>query len=90
MNKLKYRFGGEKEIISRQTGVCTKEPTKPDDMNQLSYYGATDPGRCRENNEDAYLLEMKGKCIIAAQCHRFAAAESETLQHGMCADRRSF
>ena len=39
---------------------------KPDDMNQLSYYGATDPGRCRENNEDAYLLEMKGKCIIAA------------------------
>lgn len=35
-------------------------------MNQLSYYGMTDPGRCRENNEDAYLLEQKGRYVIAA------------------------
>ena len=35
-------------------------------MNQLSYYGMTDPGRCRENNEDAYLLERKGSYVIAA------------------------
>lgn len=35
-------------------------------MNQLSYYGVTDPGRCRENNEDAYLLEQKGSYVIAA------------------------
>lgn len=34
-------------------------------MNQLSYYGMTDPGRCRENNEDAYLLERKGRYVIA-------------------------
>lgn len=34
-------------------------------MNQLSYYGMTDPGRCRENNEDAYLLERKGRNVIA-------------------------
>lgn len=35
-------------------------------MNQLSYYGKTDSGRCRENNEDAYLLEQKGRFVIAA------------------------
>lgn len=35
-------------------------------MSQLSYYGLTDPGRCRENNEDAYLLERKGSYVIAA------------------------
>ena len=35
-------------------------------MNQLSYYGKTDSGRCRENNEDAYLLEQKGRYVIAA------------------------
>ena len=35
-------------------------------MSQLSYYGMTDPGRCRENNEDAYLLERKGSYVIAA------------------------
>lgn len=35
-------------------------------MNQLSYYGMTDLGRCRENNEDAYLLERKGGYVIAA------------------------
>lgn len=35
-------------------------------MNQLSYYGKTDSGRCRENNEDAYLLEQKGRHVIAA------------------------
>ena len=34
-------------------------------MSQLSYYGMTDPGRCRENNEDAYLLEQKGSYVIA-------------------------
>lgn len=34
-------------------------------MNQLSYYGKTDSGRCRENNEDAYLLEQKGRYVIA-------------------------
>ena len=34
-------------------------------MNQLSYYGMTDPGRCRDNNEDAYLLERKGQYVIA-------------------------
>lgn len=35
-------------------------------MDQLSYYGRTDQGRCRENNEDAYLLEQKGRYVIAA------------------------
>ena len=35
-------------------------------MNQLSYYGMTDPGSCRENNEDTYLLERKGSYVIAA------------------------
>ena len=35
-------------------------------MSQLSYYGMTNPGRCRENNEDAYLLERKGSYVIAA------------------------
>ena len=35
-------------------------------MNQLSYYGMTDHGRCRENNEDAYLLKRKGSYVIAA------------------------
>ncbi len=35
-------------------------------MNRLSYYGMTDPGRCRENNEDAYLLDQNGRCVIAA------------------------
>lgn len=35
-------------------------------MNQLSYYGMTNPGRCRENNEDAYLLEDEGRYVIAA------------------------
>ena len=34
-------------------------------MNQLSYYGRTDSGCCRENNEDAYLLEQKGRYVIA-------------------------
>lgn len=34
-------------------------------MNQLSYYGMTDPGCCRENNEDAYLLEQQGRYVIA-------------------------
>ena len=34
-------------------------------MSQLSYYGMTDPGRCRENNEDAYLLKRKGQYVIA-------------------------
>ncbi len=34
-------------------------------MSQLSYYGLTDPGRCRENNEDAYLLEQQGRYVIA-------------------------
>lgn len=34
-------------------------------MNQLYYFGMTDPGRCRENNEDAYLLEQRGQIIIA-------------------------
>lgn len=34
-------------------------------MNQLSYYGMTDSGCCRENNEDAYLLEQKGRYVIA-------------------------
>ncbi len=34
-------------------------------MNHLSYYGMTDLGRCRENNEDAYLLERKGSYVIA-------------------------
>lgn len=34
-------------------------------MNQLSYYGKTDSGHCRENNEDAYLLEQKGRYVIA-------------------------
>lgn len=34
-------------------------------MNQLSYYGKTDSGRCRENNEDAYLLEQKERYAIA-------------------------
>ena len=34
-------------------------------MSQLSYYGMTDPGRCRDNNEDAYLLERKGQYVIA-------------------------
>lgn len=35
-------------------------------MKQLSYYGMTEPGRCRENNEDAYLLERKGSYVISA------------------------
>ena len=35
-------------------------------MNRLSYYGMTDHGRCRENNEDAYLLDQNGRCVIAA------------------------
>lgn len=34
-------------------------------MNQLSYYGMTDSGRCRENNEDAYILEQQGRYVIA-------------------------
>lgn len=34
-------------------------------MSQLSYYGLTDPGRCRENNEDAYLLEQQERYVIA-------------------------
>ena len=34
-------------------------------MDQLSYYGRTDQGRCRENNEDAYLLEQQGRYVIA-------------------------
>ena len=34
-------------------------------MNQLSYYRKTDSGRCRENSEDAYLLEQKGRYVIA-------------------------
>lgn len=34
-------------------------------MNQLSYYGKTDSGCCRENNEDAYHLEQKGRYVIA-------------------------
>ncbi len=34
-------------------------------MDQLSYYGRTNQGRCRENNEDAYLLERRGQYVIA-------------------------
>ena len=34
-------------------------------MDLLSYYGMTNPGRCRDNNEDAYLLERKGQYVIA-------------------------
>ena len=34
-------------------------------MNQLFYYRRTDSGCCRENNEDAYHLEQKGRYVIA-------------------------
>lgn len=34
-------------------------------MNQLSYYTKTDSGCCRENDDDAYLLEQKGLYAIA-------------------------
>lgn len=48
-------------------------------MNQLSYYGMTKPGRCRENNEDVHLLEWKGRYVITVVAGPILALIPEIL-----------
>lgn len=52
-------------------------------MDQLSYYGRTDPGRCRENNEDAYLLEQRGQYVIAVVADGIGGYEGGEVASGL-------